>query len=118
MAIQIPSTSQYTGKINTATIGKIKVRKKESNREIVPLDKAVKKDDAKILNPQNRKQSEYKRKPRIVNVNNSLSEPVKIIEKGLAQVTAITVIKTPNTAIIALLLFKTFFNSSLFSAPK
>ena len=117
MAIQIPSTSQYKGKINTATLGKMKVRKKERNKEIAPLDKAVKKDEVKILNPQNKKHNAYKRKPRMVNTNNSSSLPVKILEKGLAQLTATTVIKTPSNTIIALLLFKTFFSSSLFSAP-
>ena len=114
---QMPSTCQKVGKINTAMMGNIKTRRKDKSKEIAPFDKAVKKEEMKILNPQNKKHREYNRKPRTVKASNSRSESVKIFANGSANPTAVTVITTPSTTISILLLCRILRNSPLFSAP-
>ena len=117
METQMPSTSNHKGKTNTAIIGKRKVRMVDRIKEITPFDNAVKKEDAKIIAPTNKKQREYNRNARTVKANNSLSPWVKIAESGVANTTAINAITTPASVVISILFLNTLFSSSLFSAP-
>ena len=55
---QIPSTSRNIGRISTDEVWNISVLKNEITAETIPLLSAVKKDDAKILNPANTKDTE------------------------------------------------------------
>ena len=42
---QMPSTFKIKGNVNTATVGKRKVRTVDKNKEIAPFDNAVKKEE-------------------------------------------------------------------------
>ena len=117
MDSQIPSTPSHNGKVNTAIVGKRKVRTVDNINEINPLDNAVKNEDTKIFTPTNKKHKEYKRKPRTVKISNSSSPLVKIADSGVANITAINSIATPNMDVVAILFLRTFLNSSRFSAP-
>ena len=56
MAHQMPSTPSTRGKSSTDAVWKISVRKKEMAADTAPLFSAVKKEEAKILNPASRKE--------------------------------------------------------------
>ena len=108
----------YNVLTNTATTWKRKVRKKESTNEITPFDNAVKKEDAKIFNPESRNPKEYKRSPAVVSCNSSRSSGTKMCANGLANTTHNNVIATPAIERLIALFLRIFFNSAWFSAPK
>ena len=66
MDTQTPSRSQKIGRIKTQAVWNTRVRRKEMTAEINPLFRAVKKDEPKMLKPQNRKDTEYRMKAHLV----------------------------------------------------
>ena len=57
-APQSPSNPNNIGRIQTQTIGNINERKKDKIADTAPLFKAVKNEEAKILYPDNKKDTE------------------------------------------------------------
>lgn len=66
MESQIPSVSQKSGRIRTAPVWNTSVLIKEIAADTRPLFKAVKKDDPKIANPENKNEKEKMEKARSV----------------------------------------------------
>ena len=62
-ASQIPSAPIKIGSPINAATNKTKVRIKERNPDTSPLEKAVKRPDARIFNPVNKKDGANNRKP-------------------------------------------------------
>ena len=79
--------------------------------ETTPLFKAVKKEEAQILNPLIKNTNAYNRNPCNVIANRSASYPTKILISGWAKNSEIKVRQTPVTAIKDKLFFNIFFNS-------
>lgn len=82
MESQIPSTPQKRGRIKTAAIWNTRVLKNAIDADISPLFKAVKKDEPKIANPENKKQKEKMENPLMVRAKSPLSYPTKSLERG------------------------------------
>ena len=59
MEIHIPSSLNNSGRHSTAITWKTSVLRKAINAETNPSFKAVKNDDPKMENPENKKQQEY-----------------------------------------------------------
>ena len=66
MESHIPSVPSIRGSMITATIWKRSVLANEMAAETIPLFKAVKKEDPKMLNPIKRNEKEYSIKPLLV----------------------------------------------------
>ena len=69
----MPSSFQKRGKVRTVAHWKTKVRKKEISAEMIPLPRAVKKEEPKIAVPENKKEKENIVKARVVIINNPSS---------------------------------------------
>ena len=65
-ASQTPSSSQSQGRSKRLRIRNTKVRRKDRIADTTPLEKAVKRAEAKILIPVNRKLMENRAKPWLV----------------------------------------------------
>ena len=100
-----------SGRIITAAIWNSSVLENEIAAETKPLLSAVKKDDAKILKPEIKKDIENSLKPLQVKSKSSLSYPTNIFERGDASIKAAAVKNTPETATIIRLFFSKPFNS-------
>lgn len=73
MESQIPSTCQSNGKVSTAAIWNTRVLIKEMAAEISPLFRAVKNDEPKIANPENKKEKEKMENARTVKFKSASS---------------------------------------------
>lgn len=71
--LQIPSTPHKSGNISTAAIWNIRVLKKAIAAETGPSLSAVKKDEPKMANPENRNENENMPKARTVRASRSAS---------------------------------------------
>ena len=82
IASQMPFMPIISGRIITAAIWNSSVLENEIAAETKPLLSAVKKDDAKILKPEIKKDIENSLKPLQVKSKSSLSYPTNIFESG------------------------------------
>ena len=114
-ANHIPSTSNNSGSNKTAATWHKKVRKKEMSSDNVPLDNAVKNEDAKIFSPVSKKHREYIRKPLVVKAKSSRSSRTKMRDNGVANKQASAVITIPAIKENTTLLVKMFFSSFIFN---
>lgn len=73
MESQIPSTCQNNGKINTAAAWNTMVLIKEMAADIRPLFNAVKNEELKMTNPENKKEKEKMEKAFTVKSKRDLS---------------------------------------------
>ena len=79
---QTPSISMISGNNKTNEISKTIVRIKEMTAETIPLFSAVKNEELKIANPENKKLNEKMRNPLMVNCIKLSSYPAKIKDIG------------------------------------
>ena len=77
-AIHTPSTSNNKGNSNNAITKNTNVLKKDRMADTLPFEKAVKKLDAKMFNPVNKKLNEKIEKPYFASLKVSLSIGAKI----------------------------------------
>lgn len=112
-----PVTSNKSGIIYNINIWIANVLKKDMIAEVRPSFKAVKNDDANILNHNIIYDTEYNRKASVVKSNKSLSYPTNILAKKLADKMANTVKMMLMNNNILTLFFNKLFSSFLFPAP-
>ena len=110
---QIPFLPISTGKKRMEPAWNKSVRIKEMNADILPLFKAVKKEEVMMLKPAGANISEKSVNARMVNARSSVSYPTKMADIYGEANLAVSVSTIPEMIIFA----KRFCTSFLFSAP-
>ena len=108
----MPSIPNISGSTSTAVIWKTSVLKNDIAADIAPLFRAVKNEDANILNPDITNENANILKACFVSSNSSLSYPTNICDSGAESVHAAHSIKIPPPNISTTLFLSIPFNSS------
>ena len=116
-ASHTPMSPKTVGRSNSIPVSITSVRRKEITAEILPLQRAVKKEEPKMFMPQKRKERAYNRKPEVVIASSSLFPSQKISVTGPAVSCAVTTIRMETVPITFRQRWKRFCSSSWFSAP-
>ena len=105
---QIPSTPQKRGKTKTDEIWNTKVL----SAEVSPSFKAVKKEEPKMANPENKKEKEKTEKAWAVRARSPASYPTNRTERGLPDSSPAVNISTENIPMSRRLFLRRERNSS------
>lgn len=112
IAYHIPSTPKISGKNSTDEVWNKRVRKNEMAAEMPPLLRAVKNEDANMLNPANKNANEKSLKAWQVRLNSSLSYPTKMCASGELSRRADAVRAIPEKIISSVLILSRFLSSA------
>ena len=114
---QIPFNPQIMGKIMTAATWITSVRRKAMAADVSPSLRAVKNEEPKIANPENRNETENMEKACTVISNNSFSYPTNNKDSLSPNSSPAPHIAAEHTPINKRLFAKIFFTSPEFCAP-